>query len=273
MLWQPAIAALASSLIVATSGATQAQSWIKLDVPYVGTPPAVVNAMLKLADVGPDDTVYDLGSGDGRIVISAIRDRGAKRGVGIELNPIRIAEAIENAKKAGVSDRAAFIEGDIFTADFSAASVVTMYLWDNVNLRLRPRLLSELAPGTRIVSHQFHMFDWAPDRQEALTGSVPVYFWIVPANVAGAWRGRIGEIDVAADLTQSFQSVSGTLAVGGTSFGIKSGHLTGRALVVDARDEAQSAILDVQVSNNAMTGSLTLAGNSQPVILSRDVPR
>lgn len=160
------IVAAVLAVVALGPGHAQEQFWIKLDVPYVRTPSAVVDAMLAMADVNSEDTVYDLGSGDGRIVIAAVKDRGAKRGVGIELNPVRIREATEFAKQAGVADRVTFVEGDIFTADFSAASVVTMYLWDNVNLRLRPRLLDELVPGTRVVSHQFHMFDWTPDKQD-----------------------------------------------------------------------------------------------------------
>jgi SAM-dependent methyltransferase len=241
------------------------QPWIKLDVPYVGTPPAVVAAMLALAEVGPGDVVYDLGSGDGRIVIAAVRDRGAKRGVGIELNPLRIAEAKQAASAAGVSDRVSFVEGDIFTADFSAASVVTMYLWDNVNLRLRPRLLNELAPSTRIVSHQFHMFDWAPDRQEMVGGKVPVYFWIVPGKVAGTWRGE----DVTATLSQSFQTVVGTLEIDSGSHTIRAGRLAGTRLDIDAGAGERSLVLSGTVSGAGLTGTVTSDGRARPIMLRR----
>ena len=149
-----------------------------LDVPYVPTPSEVVNAMLKLAGVGKRDVVYDLGSGDGRIVIAAARRHGA-RGVGIDIDPMRIDEATENARKEGVADRVRFVNQDLFDADIGEATVVTLYLLPRVNQRLRPKLLKELKPGTRIVSHGFDMGDWTPERTIEV-GSVPVFLWIVP---------------------------------------------------------------------------------------------
>jgi SAM-dependent methyltransferase len=149
------------------------------DIHYVPTPTRVVEAMLSVADVGPGDVVYDLGSGDGRIVIAAAR-RGA-RGVGIELDPGLIAEASRNAKKAGVLQRVQFIEGDIFNADLSQASVVTLYLLSSINERLRPKLLRELKPGSRIVSHRFAMGDWPPDQTTTVTGT-DILLWRVPAR-------------------------------------------------------------------------------------------
>ena len=232
-------------------------AWIKLDVPYVRTPPAVVDAMLDLAAVGAGDVVYDLGSGDGRIVIAAVRDRGARRGVGIDLNPLRVTEATANAQSAGVADRVTFVEGDVFTADFSAASVVTMYLWDNVNLRLRPRLLSELRPGTRVVSHQFHMFDWTPDKQVMVGGQVPVYYWIVPARVEGAWNGSIGKSIASFSLTQTFQSVAGTIVVDGVRGGIRSAKMSGRAMKLDAvLDDGAFVRFQADVVGETMTGTM-----------------
>jgi SAM-dependent methyltransferase len=147
------------------------------DIHFVPTPLEVVRAMLTLADVGPGDVVYDLGSGDGRIVIEAAR-RGA-RGVGIDLDPALVAQASVNASKAGVLDRVRFIEGDFFTADLSQASVVTMYLLSSINQRLRPKLLRELEPGARIVSHRFGMGDWKPDRERHV-GQTEVFLWRVP---------------------------------------------------------------------------------------------
>jgi len=148
------------------------------DIHYVPTPEEVVEAMLQLADVGPDDVVYDLGSGDGRIPIAAARRFGA-RGVGIELDPKLVAQATRNAQEAGVPDRVRFIEGDIFEADLSPATVVTLYLLTSINERLRPKLLKELRPGTRIVSHQFRMGDWNPDR-ETVVDFRPLFLWRVP---------------------------------------------------------------------------------------------
>ena len=148
------------------------------DVGYVPSSPEVVNAMLTLAKVRADDIVYDLGSGDGRIVISAARDYGA-RGVGIDVTPRRIREAEENARLAGVQDQVEFIQGDIFVEDFSDATVVTMYLLDELNLRLRPRLLNELKPGTRIVSNTFKMGDWEPEAIQIVDDKF-IYLWTIP---------------------------------------------------------------------------------------------
>ena len=148
------------------------------DVIFVGTPPDVVDAMLAGAEVKNTDIVYDLGSGDGRIVIAAARKYGA-RGVGIEIDPERIKEAEENARKAGVSDKVRFIKADLFEADIREATVVTLYLLENLNVRLRPKLLRELRPGTRIVSHRFRMGDWQPEKSMNV-GDRAVYFWTVP---------------------------------------------------------------------------------------------
>ena len=147
------------------------------DVVYVPTPQEVVDVMLEMADVGPDDVLYDLGSGDGRIPITAA-SRWGTRGVGIDIDPDRIREANAGARKAGVTDKVEFIEGDMFDADLSDATVVTLYLLPRLNLRLRPTLLA-LEPGTRIVTHNYHMGDWEPQAQRIVGDSV-VYFWEVP---------------------------------------------------------------------------------------------
>ena len=174
MACAPAAAADATDLAkMRTPVAPQGPGWVKLDVPYVPTSPAVIEAMMKVANVGPDDIVYDLGSGDGRISIAAVLQNKAQQAVGIELNPNRVADAVANAQKLGVQDRVTFIEGDVFKVDFHNATVVTMYLLDNVNLRLRPRIMNELAPGTRIVSHQFHMSNWTPD-ETVFVNTVPI---------------------------------------------------------------------------------------------------
>jgi precorrin-6B methylase 2 len=149
------------------------------DVIFVPTPPEVVAAMLKVARVGKGDVIYDLGSGDGRIVITAVKDFGAARGVGIDIDPERIAEASANALQAGVADRVTFLNQDLFTTNLSEATVVTLYLLPSLNLRLRPKLLSDLRPGTRIVSHAFDIGDWVPE-QTLYVGGRTVYFWTVP---------------------------------------------------------------------------------------------
>lgn len=156
------------------------------DVPYVPTPQPVVDAMLEVAKVGKNDVLYDLGSGNGIIVNTAAQKFGT-RGVGIDINPERIQEANENAQKAGVTDRVKFIQQDLFKADFSEATVVTLYLLPEVNLKLRPQLLSQLKPGTRIVSHAFDMGDWKPDQTLNVDGKT-VYYWVVPENVPANLR-------------------------------------------------------------------------------------
>ena len=155
---------------------------LRPEVPYVPTPPEVVDAMLQMAKVTKDDVVYDLGSGDGRIVIAAAQKYGA-RGIGVDIDPQRVEEARENAKKAGVSDRVTFKQQDLFDTDLREATVVTMYLLPQVNLRLRPKLFKELKPGTRVVSHSFDMGDWTPLQSETINGR-SIYYWEIPANAA-----------------------------------------------------------------------------------------
>ena len=149
-----------------------------VDVPFVPTPPAVVTAMLRIARVGPSDVVYDLGSGDGRIVIAAAREFGA-RGVGIERNPALVKEAREAAERAGVAARVRFIEQDFFEADLREATVVTLYLLPTVNLKVRDKLRSELRRGTRVVSHYYAMGDWLPDFETEVDGR-KIFYWVIP---------------------------------------------------------------------------------------------
>lgn len=165
-------------VLVATIAAGQGTFPRVPDVPYVPTSQKVVDAMLKLADVKKNDVVYDLGCGDGRIVITAAKKHGA-RGVGIDIAAERIAEANENAKKAGVTDKVKFIRGDLFESDFSDATVVTLYLLSSVNLKLRPMLFEQLKPGTRVVSHTFDMGDWPPEKTVNVKGST-IYYWTIP---------------------------------------------------------------------------------------------
>jgi SAM-dependent methyltransferase len=153
------------------------------EVPYVQSTHTVVAAMLRLASVGPTDVVYDLGSGDGRIPIAAARDFGA-RGVGVEIDPRLVAKSVEAARQAGVADRVSFRAGDLFQTDLREATVVTLYLSRDLNVRLRPKLLRELRPGSRIVSHDYDMGDWVPTRRLFDVGerSAHLYLWVVPAS-------------------------------------------------------------------------------------------
>lgn len=153
-------------------------------VPDVRTPLVVVNEILRLANVTTDDVVYDLGSGDGRILIAAARDRGA-RGVGVEIDPALVAQSAERARRLGLAHRLSFRQQDLFEADLTPATVVTLYLSPDLNRRLRPKLLRELRPGARVVSHSFDMGDWVPSRTLQVSsneGSHTLYLWVVPAR-------------------------------------------------------------------------------------------
>jgi 2-polyprenyl-3-methyl-5-hydroxy-6-metoxy-1,4-benzoquinol methylase len=159
----------------------------ELDVPYVPTSTEVVEAMLKVAKVGKNDVLYDLGSGDGRIPITAAKQFGT-HGVGIDIDPDRIKEANENAKTAGVTDKVKFLQQDLFKSDFSKATVVTLYLLPEINLRLRPQLFKQLKPGTRVVSHAFDMGDWKPEKTLNVNGST-VYYWVIPQTAPSNLKG------------------------------------------------------------------------------------
>jgi len=190
------------------------------EVPYVTTPAGVVDAMLSIAGVGAKDYLFDLGSGDGRIVIAAAKQFQA-RGVGIEYDGSLVAQSRESAAREGVSDRVEFLQQDIFASDFRDATVLTLYLLPEVNLDVRPRILFDLRPGTRVVLHDWDMGDWVPDDRRViptpekvvwpLTKST-VYLWIVPARVAGYWRGTLvgpdGQEPVVIEFAQRFQNAS-----------------------------------------------------------------
>jgi len=162
---------------------------IQKDVPYVPTPPEVVEAMLKLGKVGAGDVHYDLGCGDGRIVVAAVKQFGAARATGYDIDPERIKEANENAETAGVSKKTKFILGNLFDADFRDASVVTLYLLPDVNLKLRPKLLQDLRVGARIVSHQFDMGDWEPDKKVTMDWRT-IYLWTVTEKAKAQYAGK-----------------------------------------------------------------------------------
>lgn len=207
----------------------------KLDVEFEPTPQHIVEAMLKLARVTAADTVTDLGCGEGRIPITAVKQFSAK-GIGVDLDPLRIREANANAEKQGVAGRVTFIEGDLFKADISASTVVTLFLWPSINLKLRPKLL-ELAPGTRIVSHAHNMGDWPADRVEwhtAPDGRSAIYLWIVPSKVGGTWsleaEGETHEVRLA----QSFQHFTGAgTAKAGASPRIRNGRIHGDTITFE----------------------------------------
>lgn len=203
-------------LLVTVWGAGHAQTR-KPDVEYVPTPEHVVAAMLELAGTQSSDVVYDLGCGDGRVVITAAKEYGA-RGLGVDIDPARIEESRANAQAAGVADRVRFVQQDLFEMDIREATVVTLYLLPQLNRKLRPKLLSDLRPGTRILSHDFDMGEWQHDQVLRLPGLAyehTVYYWVVPANVDGNWRIHLPtsarEGGHRLRLQQQFQEISGTL--------------------------------------------------------------
>jgi len=197
------------------------------DVPYIQTPQTVVLAMLEMAEVGPDDHVIDLGSGDGRIPILAAREFGAS-GKGVEIDPDLVEISRKNAEAAGVSEQVRFTEGDLFDADLSEASVIALYLLPELNLRLRPALLA-LAPGTRVVSNEFDMDDWQPDQKQTVRNR-PIYLWIVPADVAGHWQLSDGDQRMKIELEQCFQAVTGRAHLAGESYPLRDIKLEGKTL-------------------------------------------
>ncbi|HTN70262.1 MAG TPA: class I SAM-dependent methyltransferase [Methylomirabilota bacterium] len=217
------------------------------DVIWVPTPQALVNKMLDMGKVTSKDYVIDLGSGDGRTVITAAK-RGAKA-LGIEYNPDMVELSKRNAAKEGVSDRAQFTKADLFESDFSQATVITMFLLPDINLRLRPKIL-DLKPGTRIVSNSFTMGDWTADETttatEGCTSYCTAYLWIVPAKVEGTWKLPQGELT----LKQTYQTISGTLKSGNSTAQITNGKLNGDQISFTAGDTKYTG----HVSGNTIDG-------------------
>ncbi|MBM3384908.1 MAG: methyltransferase domain-containing protein [Betaproteobacteria bacterium] len=224
------VAALAFALPAAaqTKGYEPQVGQAGKDVIWVPTPDEVVERMLRMAQTTKDDLVYDLGAGDGKIVIAAAKKFGA-RAVGIEYNPDLAKHAQSNTEKAGVAGRARVIQGDIFVTDFSQATVVTMYLLPALNLKLRPTILA-MKPGTRVVSHSFTMDDWEADETSNMDGR-RAYFWLVPANVMGSWQLEAGAERFQLSFEQRFQKIEGSVALGGTaSGGLRDARLRGAAI-------------------------------------------
>jgi hypothetical protein len=232
-----------------------------LDVPYVSTPQVVVDEMLRLARLTPEDYVMDLGSGDGRILITAARQFGV-RGHGVELDDELLAASAENALQAGVADRVQFRKEDLFQADLAVATVITMYLVPTVNRRLLPRLMA-LSPGTRLVSHDFDLGDWRPDAQTTIRKNI--FLWIVPAAVAGRWETRLalpgGERRLVLELRQKHQEVEGLVHGGERIAQVWQPVLEGerfRFTLVDDRDREAEANLyvDARVKGGVMEGRM-----------------
>ena len=269
-----ALAGLATAVPAAHAQDLAFAQYKGYDVPYVPTPTEVVDAMLGLAALKPGDVLYDLGCGDGRIVIAAAKKYGVKA-TGIDIDPVRIGESNENAAAAGLTGKVRFIQGDIFQADFKDATVVTMYLLTSVNLRLRPKLLAELKPGTRLVSHSFEMGEWLPDKTIAVTTNFgderDVHFWLVPANVTGRWAWDIGEGDgrkhYVLEAEQQFQVVTASGREGNWPLALSDIKLAGDAISFKADAEADgkmiSELYEGRVSGNTITGTVRPAGNAK----------
>ena len=224
------------------------------DVIWVPTPQELVDKMLDMAKVTPKDYVIDLGSGDGRTVITAAK-RGAKA-LGIEYNPDMVELSKHNAAKEGVSDRANFVKADLFESDFSEATVITMFLLPGINIRLRPKIL-DLKPGTRIVSNSFTMGEWAADEEGTVKNGCASYctalLWIVPAKVEGTWQWSQGELA----LKQTFQMVSGTLRSGNVSTPVTNGRLNGDQITFTAGGNQYSGY----VNGDVMEGNVGSGGS------------
>ena len=241
------------------------------DVPYVPTPYEVVQEMLKVARVGPKDIVYDLGCGDGRIVITAVKEFKAQRGGGVDIDPQRIRESNENAQKAGATDRVKFLQQDLFQTDISEATVITLYLLPSVNLRLRPKLFRECRPGTRIVSHDFDMGEWEADRTLRVRGPYrehTVYYWVLPAGVAGTWWWSVsmpkGERRYTLRLRQRFQKISGTVVTDGAETSISEAQLNGDQIRFTVVREIQGQKVTMRfsgrVNGDTVRGSADIQG-------------
>lgn len=220
-----ALGVLATALSAPSALAQEPTHRPRLDVPYVPTPQDVVDRMLDMAKVRRDDFVMDLGCGDGRMLVTAAQKFGAP-GLGVDINPERIREANENAKTAGIADKVKFEVRNLFQTPIGQASVLTMYLLPDVNLQLRPRILKEMKPGSRIVSHAFTMGDWEAD-QRAQVGVRDIYFWFVPAQIEGRWTVREGNDTYALDLNQKFQKFDGIASVNGSAAKVTGGQLIG----------------------------------------------
>lgn len=272
---------LLSSLVLQSTVSVQQK---KPEVPFVPTPEKVVEEMLRMADVGEDDILYDLGCGDGRIVITAAKKLGC-RGVGIDIDPQRIKESRANAVEAGVEDRVEFLLMDLFEADIGEATVVTLYLLSDVNIRLRPILLRDLKPGTRVVSHDFDMDAWEPDESLLIDDDTPVYedfflqnywdrhnvyMWLIPANVTGTWRWTMpaisGKKRYTLKLDQQFQEVKGKAFEGTSSISVNilDGKIKGNRLEFSLETKLEGRKERIHfvgiAKDHAMEGHVTVEG-------------
>jgi SAM-dependent methyltransferase len=231
------------------------------DVIWVPTPQSLVERMLQMAKTTSNDYVVDLGSGDGRTVITAAKKFGA-RALGIEYNPDMVELSKRNAQKEGVADKAQFMKADIFQTDFSKATVLTLYLLPSLNLKLRPTIL-DLKPGTRVVSHAFTMDDWSPDQVESSEGRT-AYMWIVPAKVSGTWRVEVpGGPSFETSFIQQFQNVGGSAKASNKPVQFSNGKLQGETITFSIADEGNvRRDFTGRVNGNRIEGTVRTAGDN-----------
>ena len=243
---------------------------VKLDAPFLPTPNYVIAEILSKAGVGKDDILYDLGSGDGRIVIEAAKQTGC-RAVGVEIDADLVDDSRFNAVRAGVQDRVRFVVADLFKEDYSEATVVTLYMGQDVNIRLRPKLLRELKPGSRIASYSFDMGEWKPDRTTSF-GREDAYFWVVPANASGKWvwtegKGR-SSVRWEMELKQVFQEFSGQISRNGRPFALRGGKLKGNEIQFtldgDAADRTSPLLFTGRIRGNTIEGAMINGASRQP---------
>jgi SAM-dependent methyltransferase len=239
------------------------------DVIWVPTSDDLIKRMLETAKVTPLDIVYDLGAGDGKIPIAAAKNFGA-RAVGIEYNPEMAALAQRNAERAGVANKVKIIRGDIFIEDFSEATVLTLYLLPDLNIRLRPTIL-KMKPGTRVVSHAFHMGDWDPD--EVISGNVATaYYWVVPANVAGDWvfDQFEGVKNVRLNLTQKYQAVGGTITIGQKSQPVLGARVNGANLTFRfVSNDGLTRTVNATIDGGQLSGEIQSRNTTSTVVAKR----
>jgi hypothetical protein len=269
--WVRAALLLFAALPALAPAAEQHQ---QADVPFVVTPPNVVDAMLKIADVGARDFVIDLGSGDGRILITAAKQYGA-RGLGVDIDPQLVDIARQQARREGVADRVRFIVENLFTTELDSATVLTMYLYPRVMTQLRPRMFAELKPGSRIVSHEFDMEDWPADGRVTIPvpdkpygpPSSDVFLWILPANAAGVWRWRAAEMDYEVTLSQTFQALEGGAVAGGRAGRVERGKMQGDeirlTLTAEVGGRMQRQELSGRVSGDSISGTIKTDGGER----------
>lgn len=249
---------LVGALLLASVTAAAFAQAPKLDVVYVPTPQEVVDRMLEMARLTKDDFLIDLGSGDGRIPVTAAKKYGA-RAFGVDINPQRVEEGRANARREGVEDKVEFLVQDLYKTDISKADVLSMYLLSSINLNLRPTILEKLRPGTRVVSHAFDMGDWNPDERDTV-GYRRVFLWIVPARVEGSWKLSAGDQSASLRLKQRYQEISGEASMDGKAQDLAEARLRGTEISFIVTIDGERRTLVGTVTGDAIEGDAAKSG-------------